>query len=214
MALIRIAKLFNYRKTASHPLSFKIAPTGSLILIMATLVRLFGTCVTKQVKFPLCLFAHRNQGHKTYRTCLAYHSSCSEGYQGCTKGKTDQNKSLHHSHSLNFRSCSYNILRQVNERSLYLPRRTVGSCNQALSRNSVVQVRYCSSSSNGSDDSEVGDGIPPDATATVPVEETIASSNSMLAPLGVPDFFPNVPVLAIHRNIVFPGFRKVITVSD
>ena len=35
-----------------------------------------------------------------------------------------------------------------------------------------------------------------------------------LSPMTVPDYFPNVPLLAVSKNPVFPKFIKMIEVSN
>ena len=39
-------------------------------------------------------------------------------------------------------------------------------------------------------------------------------ATSALSPINIPDYFPNVPVIAINRNPVFPKFVKLIEVTD
>ncbi len=39
-------------------------------------------------------------------------------------------------------------------------------------------------------------------------------AQSALSPINIPEFFPNVPVIAINRNPVFPKFVKLIEVTD
>lgn len=54
-------------------------------------------------------------------------------------------------------------------------------------------------------------GSGPAAAEDVPYSAPVVTA---LAPLVVPELFPNVPVIAVSRNPVFPRFVKIIEVSE
>ena len=66
-------------------------------------------------------------------------------------------------------------------------------------------VRFCSKSA--SDDPEIADDIE-----SVDVVEP--GIGALSVPFQVPDVFPQVPVIAVSRNPVFPKFIKLVEVSD
>ena len=85
--------------------------------------------------------------------------------------------------------------------------------NALLSQSSLTfasQVRaYSSSADQGSDDEAESD---PPTVEPETVSETIYPMGALTS-MAVPEVFPNVPVIAISRNPVFPLFVKMIEVS-
>ncbi|XP_064608395.1 lon protease homolog, mitochondrial-like [Liolophura sinensis] len=96
--------------------------------------------------------------------------------------------------------------------------------------NSPMQWARCFSSSPGSggsapassgdgqeDPEDAGDPPVPAGTATpegTPAQPPIFAPAGALTPMVVPDFFPNVPLLAVPRNPVFPRFVKMIEITE
>ena len=73
------------------------------------------------------------------------------------------------------------------------------------------------SSSGAADDGDDDDGEDDASDDDVVRDETTqgfsSTPNLMLAPMTVPEDWPQVPVIAIKRNPVFPRFIKMIEVS-
>ena len=80
---------------------------------------------------------------------------------------------------------------------------------------SYLSRKYFSSNANdGSDDGN--NSVKPSTPPTTTISESDASGpiiHSLPATMSVPDVWPNVPVIAINRNPVFPRFIKIIEVS-
>lgn len=78
-------------------------------------------------------------------------------------------------------------------------------------------VRVYSTSSEGSDggDGKEGDGgSDSESEGSLGIEILPASVQHAIAPVSIPDNFPEVPVLAITRNPIFPRFVKMLEVSE
>lgn len=75
----------------------------------------------------------------------------------------------------------------------------------------VSSVRWLSSNNNDDNPDELSDS---DLAATPHPVTPGGFASSALSPINIPDFFPNVPVIAINRNPVFPKFVKLIEVTD
>lgn len=72
-------------------------------------------------------------------------------------------------------------------------------------------VRTYSSASGGGDDEEEEEEEEPGALGI----ELLPAHNKIhaIAPVTIPDNFPEVPILAIARNPIFPRFVKILEVS-
>lgn len=79
------------------------------------------------------------------------------------------------------------------------------------------QIRpYSSSADDNNGHNEDGEGSEPDPPAT---QEPVTISETMypigaLTSMAIPEVFPNVPLIAVGRNPVFPNFVKMIEVLD
>ncbi|KAJ6218681.1 hypothetical protein RDWZM_004493 [Blomia tropicalis] len=79
----------------------------------------------------------------------------------------------------------------------------------------TASIRWLSSNPNDNSDDSFNDSDFAAAQASAPspnVNGTLAQS--ALSPINIPEHFPNVPVIAINRNPVFPKFVKLIEVTD
>ncbi|XP_052280606.1 lon protease homolog, mitochondrial-like isoform X2 [Dreissena polymorpha] len=79
--------------------------------------------------------------------------------------------------------------------------------------------RAASADSPGSDGDgdDKGDSKPDDTPTEqegVEVQTSVTYPMSALTTTTIPDYFPNIPVIAINRNPVFPRFVKLIEVND
>ncbi len=70
-------------------------------------------------------------------------------------------------------------------------------------------VRVWSSSSSGDE----GEGHDEDEGGALGIELIPASKMHAIAPVSIPDNFPEVPILAISRNPIFPRFVKILEVK-
>lgn len=78
---------------------------------------------------------------------------------------------------------------------------------------SVTPIRQFSSNKNNEND----DGSEPvdpsnDNPADIYLDQTHDPITQMLSPVTIPDEFPNVPIIAINRYPLFPGFIKKVDV--
>ena len=104
-------------------------------------------------------------------------------------------------------------------RSLHLstPHRMVAAFNSRFSaslkgdHHLTGSARWLSSNSDDPDDLSDSD-LAATPHAVTPGAGGLAQS--ALSPINIPEFFPNVPVIAINRNPVFPKFVKLIEVTD
>lgn len=83
-------------------------------------------------------------------------------------------------------------------------------------RNIYVFVHFLSASSTGSSD-DGDDGDDSDDGEDVIIEDKVGDAGvkaeyGALAPVMVPEVFPRVPLLCVHRNPVFPRFVKMLEV--
>ncbi|CAG2187769.1 PIM1 [Mytilus edulis] len=189
---------------------------------MATFGRISSTCVTKQAKLRLCMTISRHLSAGVHRAVILQPvvSSCLCKNSIHTKPDciNEVKGQLHHT-CLPLPNSQVAINR--NYASLYSLgnrfNRSAFTGNEPFSTFNISK-RFCSSnssSSDGDDGVSSSGGEQEDVSAETATEEkTTSATNSLLAPITVPDYFPNLPVLTINRNIVFPGFRKLITVTD
>ncbi|CAG2229014.1 PIM1 [Mytilus edulis] len=189
---------------------------------MATFGRISSTCVTKQAKLRLCMTISRHLSAGVHRAVILQPvvSSCLCKNSIHTKPDciNEVKGQLHHT-CLPLPNSQVAINR--NYASLYSLgnrfNRSALTGNEPFSTFNISK-RFCSSnssSSDGDDGVSSSGGEQEDVSAETATEEkTTSATNSLLAPITVPDYFPNLPVLTINRNIVFPGFRKLITVTD
>ncbi len=70
-------------------------------------------------------------------------------------------------------------------------------------------VRVWSSSSSGDE----GEGHDEDEGGALGIELLPASKMHAIASVSIPDNFPEVPILAISRNPIFPRFVKILEVN-
>lgn len=73
------------------------------------------------------------------------------------------------------------------------------------------QIRPYSSSADGKDDDGSSSEPEPPAEEPATVTETMYPIGALTS-MAVPEVFPNVPLIAINRNPVFPNFVKMIEV--
>ena len=79
-----------------------------------------------------------------------------------------------------------------------------------------------SSDDDGKDDGDDNDGkqrepdivIEATESSDINSKSTVLPGGGALSALTVPDVFPNVPIIAVNRNPVFPKFIKMIEVKD
>lgn len=76
-------------------------------------------------------------------------------------------------------------------------------------------VRLYSSSSEDGEADESGEGVTDEEEEGGALGIELLPPNQMhaIAPVSIPDNFPEVPVLAISRNPIFPRFVKILEVS-
>jgi len=78
-----------------------------------------------------------------------------------------------------------------------------------------LSSRYFSSNANdGSDDGSNSDSVNPQLNSASDTDGSGPIIHSLPATMTVPEVWPNVPVIAINRNPVFPRFIKIIEISD
>lgn len=161
--------------------------------------------------------AFKTNNINCYR-CHSFVSRC----QG--KNLRDLEKTLHHTKSCRFRNSVLDQSRHFStyrRNSLCLPEQ---SSHRLLLSNgktsSYGQFAWYSSEASSGDQGEDGDGD--DSASAEPEAPEIVTDDGptpMNFPMGalttmsVPDVFPNIPVIAISRNPVFPRFVKMIEVS-
>ena len=76
-----------------------------------------------------------------------------------------------------------------------------------------LSSRYFSSNANdGSDDGSNSDSVNPQLNSASDTDGSGPIIHSLPATMTVPEVWPNVPVIAINRNPVFPRFIKIIEV--
>ena len=76
------------------------------------------------------------------------------------------------------------------------------------------QIRpYSSSADDSGQDGEGDEPEPPATQEPVTVTETMYPIGALTS-MAIPEVFPNVPLIAISRNPVFPNFVKMIEVSS
>ncbi|CAC5369701.1 PRSS15 [Mytilus coruscus] len=189
---------------------------------MATFGRISSTCVTKQAKLRICMTISRHLSAGVHRTVtlqpVAATCICKNSIHTNTDYRNEVKGQLHHT-CLPLQKSQVAINRNFS--SLYSLRNRFNSSaftgNDPFSTFNISK-RFCSSNSSsgdGEDGASSSGGEQQDGSAdTAPEEKTTSATNTLLAPITVPDYFPNLPVLTINRNIVFPGFRKLITVTD
>ena len=86
-----------------------------------------------------------------------------------------------------------------------------------LSRIASGHLYYSTSSSGeGGEEGESGEEESEEGEGSEKEDDTIQGSlhqQYALAPVSIPDIFPEVPVLPISRNPIFPKFVKLLEVS-
>ena len=94
------------------------------------------------------------------------------------------------------------------------------SCSSTLQPRNNARLLHLSSkyfSSNPNDESDDGNNpvkpVTPPPTTMSDSDGSGPIIHSLPATMSVPDVWPNVPVIAINRNPVFPRFIKIIEVS-
>lgn len=73
---------------------------------------------------------------------------------------------------------------------------------------------YCTKSPTGQGDDHDDDKAKGDAEVVIDDASTVNYPIGALTTMSVPEDFPNVPVIAVRRNPVFPRFVKMIEVTD
>ena len=122
--------------------------------------------------------------------------------------------------SSSFRRCTINLIgkkSKFNQNDKLPNALSLNQINLNLFQNNqqtssfVIASRYFSSDSSNKEEPEPEepqqqneDKIPPDAK----------NEQNALSTLQVPDFWPQLPVIAINRNPVFPKFIKMIEITD
>ena len=86
---------------------------------------------------------------------------------------------------------------------------STGSSSGGRSNGSSSSAAAAASGAGGEDD---GSGSEDDAHPGAPGQQEPAFQPTALAPMTVPEVFPNVPIIAVRRNPVFPRFIKMIEV--
>ena len=86
---------------------------------------------------------------------------------------------------------------------------STGSGSGGRSNGSSSSAAAAASGAGGEDD---GSGSEDDAHPGAPGQQEPAFQTTALAPMTVPEVFPNVPIIAVRRNPVFPRFIKMIEV--
>lgn len=84
-----------------------------------------------------------------------------------------------------------------------------------LSRIASGQLYYSTSSGGGGEEGESGEESE-EGEGSEKEDDTIQGSlhqQYALAPVSIPDIFPEVPVLPISRNPIFPKFVKLLEVN-
>ena len=98
--------------------------------------------------------------------------------------------------------------------AIYLSRRgPIGRVRWSPRRSEVLRcaVRFLSSNSDDNPD-KTDEVVESSSTKEAEEEEEDEAPTFALQTMTVPDIFPNVPVLAIPKNPVFPRFMKVVEV--
>lgn len=106
------------------------------------------------------------------------------------------------------------FVRNCTQDTSVLPRTLFKSFKKNNSKNDA-SASSAGSSGNDGDDSNGGDDDGPEVIIEDKVGDTDADAvHSALAPVMVPEVFPRVPLLCVHRNPVFPRFVKMLEISD
>ena len=82
-------------------------------------------------------------------------------------------------------------------------------CGGRSNNGSSSSAPAAASGAGGEDD---GSGSEDDAHPGAPGQQEPTFQTTALAPMTVPEVFPNVPIIAVRRNPVFPRFIKMIEV--
>ncbi|XP_065836986.1 lon protease homolog, mitochondrial-like isoform X2 [Oscarella lobularis] len=101
--------------------------------------------------------------------------------------------------------------------AIYLSRRRpMGRVRLSPRRSEVLRCAVRFLSSNSDDNPDKTDEVVESSSTKEPAaeEEEDEAPTFALQTMTVPDIFPNVPVLAIPKNPVFPRFMKVVEVTD
>ena len=88
---------------------------------------------------------------------------------------------------------------------------STGSGSGGRSNGSSSNAAAAASGAGGEDD---GSGSEDDAHPGAPGQQEPPFQTTALAPMTVPEVFPNVPIIAVRRNPVFPRFIKMIEVRQ
>ena len=94
---------------------------------------------------------------------------------------------------------------------------TMYTGNPVVMSNIFMVCFFCSPSSAGSSGDDGDDNDGGDDGEDVIIEDKVGDTNinpeyGAIAPVMVPDVFPRVPLLCVHRNPVFPRFVKMLEV--
>ncbi|KAF7495146.1 Lon protease -like protein [Sarcoptes scabiei] len=91
------------------------------------------------------------------------------------------------------------------------------SNHSSLAQSSTKSIRYDQRrflSNDANDENPEEESDPDMIEQTLPKPNQIHQSPSALSTVNIPEYFPNVPVIAINRNPVFPKFVKLIELFD
>jgi len=111
------------------------------------------------------------------------------------------------------RSCATNaILEEKAEKVNCLPRQNRGNEGKQGNSRSSTNGNAPADGNDGRDDG--GSKKDPEVIIDSSATDQQHISNTALAQIGVPDNFPEVPILPVLRNPIFPKFVKLIEVSD
>ncbi|KAL3866563.1 hypothetical protein ACJMK2_043851 [Sinanodonta woodiana] len=191
---------------------------------MASFFRLCRTCVGKHDIFLVSNVIGENHSYRRlhFKTLNQFSQ---RRYSLCTKTRINADTTCLLHHSVVTRQLRNE--RWVSASSCLVPKTCVFNSNSighhVFARNRAYTCerpllpfshpRYFSSSSFGSG-SQDGDGSDKPEGENPEVIASTSLPFGALTPMAVPEVFPNVPVIAISRNPVFPRFVKMIEVND
>ena len=183
---------------------------------MATFGRACRLCKAKQAALPSVL--GRSDGNNGLRNVQFFHKQA-DGQCFFSRSTKPRKQRSCQSNLLHQQKSSLSYVRRVSFLNIQAPGSSLCRLNQSnviLPQSSGAhlasrsQLRgYCSSADQGSDDEGA---VEPDTPPVETISETIYPMGALTS-MSVPDVFPNVPLIAIGRNPVFPMFVKMFEVS-